>query len=51
MAVSVEKGAWRMAQGVLVKKHEQEMSAVYNTRHPAKKAPPPAGTGASSENQ
>jgi hypothetical protein len=36
---------------ILLKKHEREMSAVYNTRHPAKKAPPPAGTGVSSENQ
>jgi hypothetical protein len=44
MAAMIEKVSWQEELETRVKKPEREMSAVYNTQHPARRAPPPADT-------
>jgi hypothetical protein len=44
MAAMMEKRSWQKELETMVKKLEWEMSAVYNTQHPVRRAPPPADT-------
>jgi hypothetical protein len=44
MAAMMEKRSWQKELETMVKKPEREMSAVYNTQHPARRAPPLADT-------
>jgi hypothetical protein len=41
MAAMMEKRSWQKELETTVKKPEREMSRVYNTQHPARRAPPP----------
>jgi hypothetical protein len=41
----MEKRSWRKELEMMVRNPEREMLVVYNTQHPARRAPPPADTG------